>query len=186
MKKAKSSREGAIVCSAVGIVCALLICGVEVTSAQTQIYPQVIGQVPSYGGHVVIVAPPVAAPFPLGVGERNSAGWNTGYSAVTSTSERPNPLGHALGGSRTVTETTTRVVPNDALGQPIRGAVYGSGERNSAGWNTGYSVVTDTYERPDPLGRALGGSPTVKETTTRVVPNNAFGEPIEPILPFWP
>lgn len=62
----------------------------------------------------------------------------------------------------------------------------GLGERNSAGWGTGYSVVTSTQERPNPLGYALGGSKTVTETTTKIVPNDALGNPIQPILPLWP
>ena len=155
-------------------------------SAQPYGYPQVIGQGTSFGAQPVYVAPPVIVPPLARYGVANSAGWNTGYSAVTSTYERPNPLGYALGGSRTVTETTTRVVPNDALGQPMRGGSQAFGERNSAGWNTGYSVVTDTYERPNPLGQALGGSRTVTETTTRVVPNDAFGQPLQPLVPGWP
>lgn len=175
-------------CSAIALVMifALLIGSTEGASAQSQVPSWVLGQGSSYGGQPGFAAPAIIAPLPPPRGQLNSAGWNTGYSAVTSTSERANPLGYALGGSRTLTETVTRVVPNDPLGQPIRGPVYGSGERNSAGWSTGYSVVTRSYERADPFGRALGGSATVKETTTSIVPNNALGDPIEPILPLWP
>ena len=133
---------------------------------------------------VTVFAPPVIVEAP-GPGPINSAGWNTGYSAVTSTYERPNPFGHALGGSETVHETVTQVVPNNALGQPMPGPRY-FGARNSAGWNTGYSVVTDTYQRVDPLGAALGGSSTVTESATRVVPNDALGRPLTGLGIGWP
>jgi hypothetical protein len=118
-------------------------------------------------------------------GSRNSLGWNTGYSAITTTSERPNIFARGLGGSDTVQETTTQIVPNDALGNPVRGAFRG-GETNSAGWNTGYSVVTSTYDRPNPLGAYLGGNRTVTETTTRVVPNDALGQPMRALPELWP
>jgi hypothetical protein len=130
---------------------------------------------------VVPVAPHVIAPQ----GGRNSLGWNTGYSAITTTSERPNIFGRTWGGSDTVQETTTRVVPNDALGNPVRGGFIGA-EPNGAGWNTGYSVVTSTYDRPNPLGAYLGGSRTVTETTTQVVPNNALGQPMRALPELWP
>jgi len=130
---------------------------------------------------VVPVAPHVLAPQE----GRNSLGWNTGYSAITTTSERPNIFGRAWGGSDTVQETTTRVVPNDVLGNPVRGGFIGA-EPNSAGWNTGYSVVTSTYDRPNPLGAYLGGSKTVTETTTRVVPNDALGKPMNSLPELWP
>lgn len=133
------------------------------------------------GANQIAVLPPVG-----GVGDRNSAGWGTGYSVVTSTQERVNPLGRAFGGSDSVVETVTKVVPNDALGRPMRGGIRPFEEPNSAGWTTGYSAVTSTYERPDPFGAALGGSKTVTETTTRVVPNDALGNPIQPLLPLWP
>ena len=91
-----------------------------------------------------------------------------------------------MGGSDTVLESRTQVVPNNALGQPMPGGYRPFEEPNSAGWTTGYSVVTSTYERPNPFGRALGGSETVTETTTRVLPNDALGNPIRPLLPLWP
>ena len=162
------------------IAVALLI-GVTLTVAARPGVAQPGHGVPFVIGQQQVVAVP-AAPRP---GVPNSAGWNTGYSAVTSTYDRPNPLGAALGGSDAVRETITQIVPNDALGQPMQGGVL-YGEPNSAGWNTGYSVVTDTYERFNPLGAALGGSKTVTETTTRVVPNGATGQPINPLLPLWP
>jgi hypothetical protein len=114
-------------------------------------------------------------------GQRNSLGWDTGYSAITTTSERPSLLGRSWGGSDTIAETVTKVVPNDALGNPVRhGSVFDT-ERNSAGWNTGYSTITSTYDRPDPLGAYLGGARTVTETKTQVVPNDALGQPIRPL-----
>lgn len=116
----------------------------------------------------------------------NSLGWNTGYTAITTASERPNILGRALGGSDTIAETVTRVVPNDALGNPSRFAGGFHSETNSAGWNTGYSAVTSTYQRPDPLGAYLGGSKTVTETKTQVLPNDALGQPIRPFGGLWP
>lgn len=133
------------------------------------------------GPNQIAVVPPIQ-----GLGERNSAGWNTGYSVVTETKERANPIGQLWGGSDTIVETRTKVVPNDALGQPLRVGGAAFEEPNSAGWRTGYSAVTSTYERPDPWGHALGGSRTVTETTTKIVPNDALGNPIQPILPLWP
>ena len=133
------------------------------------------------GASQIAVVPP-----PGGLGERNSAGWGTGYSVVTSTQERPNPFGRALGGSDSIVETRTQVVPNDVLGQPMRGGYRAFEQPNSAGWSTGYSAVTSTYERPNPWGYALGGSKTVTETTTKIVPNDALGNPIQPILPLLP
>ena len=149
--------------------------------ALAQGYPLAGGTVIHQGGNQLAVVPQIGA-----LPERNSAGWTTGYSVVTSTEERRNPLGSLMGGSDTVIESQTQVVPNDALGQPMRGGYRPFEEPNSAGWTTGYSVVTSTYERPNPLGHALGGSKTVTETTTRVVPNDALGNPIKPILPLWP
>lgn len=133
------------------------------------------------GSNQIAVVPPAQ-----GLGERNTAGWNTGYSVVTETKERANPLGPLWGGTDTIVETRTKVVPNDALGQPLRVGGAAFEEPNSAGWRTGYSAVTSTYERPDPWGHALGGSRTVTETTTKIVPNDALGNPIQPILPLWP
>ena len=130
---------------------------------------------------VVPIGPGLGAP-----GQRNSLGWNTGYTAITTQSERPNILGRGLGGSDTIAETVTRVVPNDALGNPSRfGGVFDE-RPNSAGWRTGYSAVTSTYERPDPFGAYLGGSRTVTETKTQVLPNDALGQPIRPLGGLWP
>jgi hypothetical protein len=140
-------------------------------------YPSLVQ---GYNPQPVIVAPP-----PARFDTTNTAGFTTGYSVITSTYERPDPLGHALGGGETVHESTARIVPNDALGQPVRG-IQPFAERNSAGWSTGYSAVTSTYERPNPLGRALGGSETVTETTTRVVPNDALGRPMGVVGGLWP
>ena len=130
------------------------------------------------GYGVTVVAPPaiIEAPLPP-PGRVNSAGWNTGYSVVTSSAERLNPLGGIQGESRTIQQTTTQVVPNNALGQPMRG--YGiDNQPNSRGWYTGYSVVTETYQRSGPLGAMLGGSGSVTESTTSIVPNDALGNPI--------
>ena len=148
-------------------------------------YPSFGSGAPSYNPQPVIVAPQVIAPPPVRFDTTNTAGYGTGYSVITSTYERPNPLGHALGGSETIHETTARIVPNDALGQPMRG-IQPFAERNSAGWSTGYSAVTSTYERPNPLGHALGGSETITETTTRVVPNDVLGRPIGVGGGLWP
>lgn len=149
--------------------------------ASAQGFPVTGRTIVQQGASQVAILPPVG-----GVGERNTAGWNTGYSVVTSSRERANPLGGVWGGSDTVVETVTKVVPNDALGRPMRGGIRPFEEPNSAGWSTGYSAVTSTYERPDPFGAALGGSKTVTETTTRIVPNDALGNPLQPILPLWP
>lgn len=53
-------------------------------------------------------------------------------------------------------------------------------------WGTGYSVVTETRERPDAFRQWMGdrdASSTV--TTQRVVPNDALGQPMIGIAPFW-
>jgi len=136
------------------------------------------------GNGVVTVVP--IDPSVLRPGERNSLGWSTGYSAITTNSERPNILGRSLGGSDTIHETTTRVVPNDVFGNPSRFGGFYDSERNSAGWNTGYSAVTSTYERADPLGSLLGGPKTVTETKTQILPNDALGQPIRPFGGLWP
>ena len=163
-----------------------LLCVVFTSDACAQYpYPPLVHDGGAYGLRPVIVAPPIIAAPPARFDTTNTAGYGTGYSVVTSTYERANPLGHALGGSETIHETTTRVLPNDALGQPMRG-IQPFAEPNSAGWSTGYSAVTSTYERPNPLGRALGGSEAVTETTTRIVPNDALGQPIRPMGGLWP
>jgi hypothetical protein len=125
--------------------------------------------------------PPVLPPT-----RNNSLGWSTGYSAITTISERPNPLGQAFGGSDTVHESVTRIVPNDLLGNPVRyGSIFES-QPNSAGWNTGYSLVTSTYERPEPFAGAFGRDRTVTESTTRILPNDALGQPIRPFGGLFP
>lgn len=129
------------------------------------------------------VAPVVVAPPLGGVGGRNSAGWNTGYSAVTSSYERPSRLGEGFGVNGFVQETVTRVVPNDVLGNPIQSGIGVYGERNSAGWNTGYSAVTSTYEKTGTLDNLLVGSDSITETRSRVVPNDVLGRPIVGIWP---
>jgi hypothetical protein len=146
-------------------------------SAQTSIFNSTSSGVVT----VVPIGPRLGTP-----GEPNSLGWSTGYSAITTTSERPNLFGRAVGGSDTVVETTTRVVPNDALGNPARYGGLLDNSPNSAGWYTGYSAVTSTYERPDPLGATLGGRGTVTESTTQIVPNDALGQPMRPLLGLWP
>jgi hypothetical protein len=53
---------------------------------------------------------------------RDRGPWGRGYSVVTETRERPDAWGRFLGDrDATTTTTTQRVVPNDALGQPIKG-----------------------------------------------------------------
>lgn len=129
------------------------------------------------------VAPVVVAPPRGGIGTSNSAGWNTGYSAVTSSYERPSRLGGVFGVGDTVHETVTKVVPNDALGRPMQGGFGAYDQPNSAGWSTGYSAVTSTYEKRGSLDNLLRGDDSITETTTRVVPNDVFGQPI---LGMWP
>jgi hypothetical protein len=161
--------------SAAGLILLSIICA---ASAQTTIIDS--------GSSGVITVVPLAPDHLRRGGERNSLGWNTGYSAITTTSERANIFGRGLGGSDTIVETTTRVVPNDALGNPVRyGGVFHN-EPNTEGWHTGYSTVTSTYERADPLGAALGGKRTVTETTTQILPNDALGQPIRPFGSLWP
>lgn len=54
-------------------------------------------------------------------------------------------------------------------------------------YGTGYSVVTTERTQPDYIQRYLGDrDATTHTTTTSVVPNNAWGQPIRPINPFWP
>ena len=147
-------------------------------------YPTTGRTVVHQGGTHIAVVPQVGGGDFNG---RNSAGWGTGYSVVTSTVERRNPFGGAWGTSDTVVETRTQVVPNDVLGQPLRGGFRVNEEPNSAGWRTGYSAVTSTYERPDQTGVLLGERRAVTETTTKIVPNDALGNPIQPIVPWgWP
>ena len=54
---------------------------------------------------------------------RDRGPWGTGYSVVTTTrSDRPNTLlGQDFSRDLVDSETVTKVVPNDALGNPIRG-----------------------------------------------------------------
>lgn len=118
-------------------------------------------------------------PPPSRFGGTNSAGWKTGYSIVTTTEERPARLSEGLGLGSTVTESVTKVVPNDIFGNPSQSPVQPLGEVNSAGWSTGYSAVTRTAEKPNPFGAFLGGSRTITETTTQVVPNDYAGRPIQ-------
>ncbi len=71
-----------------------------------------IGVQPSYP---IAVQPVLPVP-------RDRGPWGTGYSVVTETRERPDAWGRFLGErDATTTTTTQRVVPNDALGQPIKG-----------------------------------------------------------------
>lgn len=54
-------------------------------------------------------------------------------------------------------------------------------------YGTGYSVVTTERVGPDYVQQYLGNRNAVSHTTvTSVVPNNAWGQPIRPINPFWP
>lgn len=54
-------------------------------------------------------------------------------------------------------------------------------------YGTGYSVVTTERTQPDYIQRYLGDrDATTHTTTTSIVPNNAWGQPIRPINPFWP
>lgn len=56
--------------------------------------------------------------------------------------------------------------------------------RGSGPWGTGYSIITETRERPDVLRRFLGESGASRQQTIqKVVPNDALGNPINP-LPF--
>lgn len=74
-----------------------------------------------YGfGQVVPVSPPFGPALPIPRGQVNSAGWQTGYSVVTETKRRPNPLLSQIYGRDVTDESTvTTIVPNNALGQPM-------------------------------------------------------------------
>lgn len=72
---------------------------------------QVQPVVPNYGLPVQPVLPVPADKGP----------WGTGYSVVTTTREQRNLWDRDLTGS----ETVQRVVPNDGLGQPMRGLDLG-------------------------------------------------------------
>jgi hypothetical protein len=74
-----------------------------------------------YGlGQVVPVSPPFGPALPIPNGQVNSAGWQTGYSVVTETKNRPNPWLSRQYGREVRDETTvTTIVPNNALGQPM-------------------------------------------------------------------
>jgi hypothetical protein len=53
--------------------------------------------------------------------------------------------------------------------------------RDRGPWGTGYSIITETRERPD-VGRQLLGDygATRQQTIQKVVPNDALGNPINP------
>lgn len=162
----------------VSVVCVALVTLGDISQAQS-------GSV--FSGSFVAVHPGVAlvvVAAPRGaVDAHNSARWNTGYSAVTSSYERPSRLGGILGVGNTVHETVTKVVPNDAWGRPIQGGFGAYGQPNSAGWSTGYSAVTSTYEKTGTFDNLLRGDDSITETTTRVVPNDALGQPITGMWP---
>jgi hypothetical protein len=76
-------------------------------------YPQPIQPNPPVYG--IPVQPVLPVP-------RDRGPWGTGYSVVTETKERPDAFGRFLGDrDATTTTTTQKVVPNDALGNPIKG-----------------------------------------------------------------
>lgn len=71
--------------------------------------------------------------------------------------------------------------PNPVIIQPGIPVPRGPGP-----WGTGYSIVTETRERPDAWGRFLGDRDATTTTTTqRVVPNNVTGQPITGIELPW-
>jgi hypothetical protein len=58
--------------------------------------------------------------------------------------------------------------------------------RDRGPWGTGYSVVTETRERPDGWGIFMGDrDATTARTVTRVVPNDATGHPINGVEMPW-
>lgn len=58
--------------------------------------------------------------------------------------------------------------------------------RDRGPWGTGYSIVTETRERPDAWGRFLGDRDATTTTTTqRVVPNDVTGQPIKGVELPW-
>jgi len=58
--------------------------------------------------------------------------------------------------------------------------------RDRGPWGTGYSVITETRERPDGWGRFMGDrDATTARTVTRVVPNDATGQPINGVEMPW-
>lgn len=75
---------------------------------------------PAIEAHQPVYGIPVQPILPV---PRGNGPWGTGYSVVTTTrSERPNRLlGQDFDRDITDSETVTKVVPNDALGNPIRG-----------------------------------------------------------------
>lgn len=81
--------------------------------------------------------------------------------------------------------------PSNALEYPIYPPPYGIAiqpvlpvPRDGGPWGTGYSIITETRERPDVLRRFLGESGASRQQTIqKVVPNDALGNPINP-LPF--
>jgi hypothetical protein len=65
--------------------------------------------------------------------------------------------------------------------------VYPPGMMPRNQYGTGYSVVTTQRTQPDYIQQYLGNrDATMNTTVTSVVPNNAWGQPIRPINPFWP
>lgn len=65
--------------------------------------------------------------------------------------------------------------------------VYPPGMMPRNQYGTGYSIVTTERTQPDYIQQYLGvRGATSNVTVTSVVPNNAWGQPIRPINPFWP
>lgn len=53
--------------------------------------------------------------------------------------------------------------------------------RDRGPWGTGYSIITETRERPDMSRQLLGDwKATRQQTIQKVVPNDALGNPINP------
>lgn len=85
-----------------------------------------------------------------------------------------------------LTQSAPQVAPGYPPSYPIAVQPILPVPRDRGPWGTGYSVVTETRERPDAWGRFLGDRDATTTTTTqRVVPNDVTGQPIKGVELPW-
>lgn len=85
-----------------------------------------------------------------------------------------------------LTQSAPQAVPGYPPSYPIAVQPILPVPRDRGPWGTGYSIVTETRERPDAWGRFLGDRDATTTTTTqRVVPNNVTGQPIKGVELPW-
>lgn len=87
--------------------------------------PSIVSPGSLYAPNVVPVLPPFGPALPIPRGELNSAGWNTGYSVVTTERSGVDWLRRSIGDPTARYETSvTTILPNDAFGQPLQGPSF--------------------------------------------------------------